>query len=190
MHQRHRLPSTTEILQAAHLGPELNIPDSRLEFVLRRGAALHHAIELDLAGDLDGSSVVDDIAPRLTAFRAFATAVNLTPIATEIELTHPTWRVLGHPDLVAWVNAPGQERRVALIDWKSSWSPHAARIQVAAYEWLWSETYPEQPIQDCLVVELKADGNYVVHHIDLGDGRQVFQAAICIWYARKEREKA
>ena len=188
MRQRKHLPSVTEILGAAGLGVELNISDTKLAYVLRRGTALHSAIELDLAGDLDESSVHDDIRARLDAFRKFAAAVALRPIATEIELSHPTWKFMGHPDLVGYVND-----RVALIDWKSSVDPHAAhaaRLQIAAYDELWRVTYLEQSIEDHLIIELRADGTFRVHPIDLGDGRQVFLAAVVCWYARKEREKA
>jgi len=189
MHQRKHLPSVTEILTASHLGVELGIPDSKLEYVLRRGTALHSAIELDLAGDLDEDSVVDDIRPRLGAFRKFAAAVNLKPIATEIELTHPGFRFMGHPDLVAWLTLSRRTRRT-LLDWKAGWYPFSARFQLAAYDWLWSTTYPDQPIEDHVVVHLKDDGTCTPHHVDLGDGLQVFQAATVVWWARIEREKA
>ena len=57
MAQRKHLPSVTEILCAAHLGVELNIPDGKLAYVLERGTALHSAIELDIAGELDEGQV-------------------------------------------------------------------------------------------------------------------------------------
>ena len=186
MHQRKSLPSVTEILQAAHLGVDLGIPDGKLEYVLRRGTALHSAIELDLAGDLDAASVHEDIAPRLDAFRKFAKDVNLKPIATEIELTNHEWRVLGHPDLVATMN--GRPQRV-LVDWKSSpLDRFAARYQLAAYRWLWDTTYPADQIDECVVVHLRDDGTAWPHAIDTTGALHVFQAAVVCWWARKERE--
>lgn len=180
-HQRKHLPSVTEILTAANLGVELNIPDSKLAYVLQRGTALHSAIELDLAGELDEASVHESIAGRLAAFRKFSAAVRLEPIATEIELEHPAWRFMGHPDLVALVNG-----RRCLLDWKAGHYPLPARRQIAGYQLLWEANRPDEPIEDYLVVTLHADGRPVVYPVDPTPARQTFLAALTCWYARKE----
>lgn len=184
-----RLPRVSEILEACGLGVQFPMPAGRREWYLARGSALHKAIELDAAGELDETSVHSEIAPGLDAYRKFVAATGHTPlilpggqIASELELCHPRWRYMGHPDRVGWVNG-----NLSLLDWKSSVDPKYVSLQLAAYGLLWRDAHPDHPLQEFLAVRLGFDGTWSIHQIDPRQHEQTFLAAVVLYRALEER---
>ena len=184
MAQRGPLPSVTEILDAVGLGMDLRVSAARREYLFARGRALHYAIQLDQAGELDAATVHPEIAGKLDAWRKWAAAVQWQPQHVEVELVHPTWAVVGHPDAIGLANG-----RLTLTDWKSSFDLHSVRLQLSAYAWLWQATHSDEPIDDYLALELQAVGRYVPHPIDPRPYQQVFLAAVIVHRARLDRER-
>jgi hypothetical protein len=158
---------------------------------LARGQALHRAIQLDLHGSLDPDSIHPDIGPAFTAWRRFRQDVTFTVVDSECEVIDPTWRVRGHPDLVADLGA----RRI-LIDYKMTDSPDlfAARHQLGAYVHLWNSQHPDQvPVTDAGVLQLSPKGEYRLHGVsraDLLEAIQTFLAAVRVWHATAHRRNA
>lgn len=90
----------------------------------------------------------------------------------------------GHLDRVGWVKG---NRRV-LIDWKTGDGVdlESVALQLAGYELAWSATRPGEPLEESWAVQLKSDGNYVVHRVATSRAKDVFLAALVV-YGELER---
>lgn len=85
------VPSVTQILEAVGLIDYSHIPWPTRQMALERGRAVHEAIALDLAGDLDEESADEiGILGYIQAARAALTALGiLMPTAVEERVYHP-----------------------------------------------------------------------------------------------------
>lgn len=179
------LPSVTEILEAVGLGYTMYIPKERRDYYLKRGRALHAAIEMDATGDLDEASIHPDIAGRFQAYRKFVKHTAHVVVHSELELIHSRWSFVGHLDRV------GRQRgsRLAIIDWKSSVDPEAVALQLAGYALLWRDKFPDEKIDDHIALQLKEDGDFVAHTIDTRPYEQTFLASLLVVRAKAARAK-
>lgn len=174
------LPRVTGILQAIGLGPDYSgIGSAVLYRAAARGTALHAAIELHHLGELDEETVHPEIRPGFDAYLAFCRDTGHVPIASEMELIHPQWAYMGHPDRVGW---QGAER--ALLDWKYVWSldEDYVRLQLAGYKLAWNAVHPESPVSRCFALHLRRrDSTY--RFVDLTDplAEQEFLAALVVY---------
>jgi hypothetical protein len=57
---------------------------------------------------------LEDVLPRLDAYRRFIKDSGYETIHTEIEVVHPAWRYCGHPDSIGFLN-----RARVILDWKN-----------------------------------------------------------------------
>lgn len=177
-------PRVSEILRATGLGFDpTGIPLARLEYARLRGQALHLAIRYHHEGVLDEGSLHPDVRPGFEGYRRFLEDTNHVPLLSELELIHPTYGFMGHPDRVGWL----QGRRV-VIDFKytDAFDFWPVAFQLAAYRLLWNATYPAQPVTGTFALQLSpSTGKYQLHGVDGGQYENDFLAALCVWRARQ-----
>lgn len=116
-----RLPSVTEII--GYDNPYAT------DYHRDRGSAVHKALVLILAGDLDESTVDPRVAPFLVSFREFLADSGFRPRLKYCEkpMYHKGWKYAGTPDLVGKLG-----RRPCVIECKTT-SLGNADIQCSAY---------------------------------------------------------
>ncbi len=90
-----RFPSVTQVLSKMGLTPDYNWVDP---WYMLRGSHVHKATELADNGTLDESTVDDEIAPYLEAYRKFRREWSGKIIEAEYRLWHPTYRYAGIVD--------------------------------------------------------------------------------------------
>lgn len=120
------LPRVTEILRGQGLVPE---GPWYTEHALSRGTALHAAIALDDAGQLDEATVAREIAPRLAQYRQFRLEMGgrLVVVQSEVRVAHRLLGYCGTADaLISLDTAQG------VLDVKPSDEPWHG-VQLAAY---------------------------------------------------------
>ena len=187
MGQRGLFPSVTEILQAVGLAPDLSMvkPDV-LAWASARGTALHRAIELHTKGTLDYDSLHPEIIPALKAYLDFVHDSGHEAIASELELVHPTWGFMGHPDRVGTL---AKLEDLVLIDWKmtASFSTNYVRHQLAGYKILYNAVHPDRPVRKTFGLHLKKDGRYTLHDVTDAEAEQAFLAAVVVHKAQRRK---
>lgn len=177
-------PRVTEILDVVGLGPDFStVPAAVLEAARIRGQGVHAAIEAIVYGFLEESSLAEDVLPRLDAYRAFVKDSGYQTTHTEIEIASATWRYRGHPDTVGWL---GPKR--VILDWKNTdvVQLKPASWQLAGYRVAWNEQRPTEPVDALGVVQLKGDGTYRFHEVNVGEAEPVWFAAVTVFRARGE----
>ena len=182
-------PSVTELLAACNLGPDYSrVPVATMDHAKLRGQALHLAIRYALEGILDESSVHPQIQGGFAAFRRFERESGFKPLDgwVERELIHPAWKFRGHPDAVGHLNGG-----LALVDWKTnSFDERATRLQLAGYSLLYQAAGSDEPLAQCVVVELHLDGTYRVVAIEAKSQEQTFLAALVVFRALQEKGRS
>ena len=178
------LPRVTQILQAVGLGPDYSmVPAATLERARARGTAVHALIEADHYGYLDEADISEDAAPYVAAYRRFLKESGHEPTLSEFRVVHPEWHYCGHPDRVGWLCG-----RRALLDWKcmDTVALEASAYQLAGYELAWRAMHPAEQLDIVAVVQLKSDGSYRLHEIEVEKVAHVFLAAVTVYRARKD----
>jgi len=154
------------------------------------GTLAHDMIEAYLKGEPepDHSMHPEDVRGKAeTAYLGFlkwADLVKFIPIDMEMSLFDETLGLAGTPDLAA------VQGKRCIIDWKTS-----AQIypevwgQIAAYKYLWEINHPEEPIEECYVLQLdKETGGFSYHHKpDLSVQWEFYQAVLKAYRLYKER---
>jgi len=92
-----RLPSVTQVLSRMGLTPDYSFIDP---WYALRGSHVHRATELADAGNLDKSTVDEEIAPYLAGYQKFRQEWAGEIIEAEYCLWHPTYRYVGIVDRV------------------------------------------------------------------------------------------
>lgn len=150
------VPSVTRILQ--QVVDYSGIPQEVLERKRQIGDAVHRAIALDLAHDLDEESVVEPWAPYFRAWHRFLVENGFETTLFEHRVYHRKYGYAGTLDL--WGRVKGQ---YVLLDIKTGSDIHpAAALQTAAY----AEALQAQDGlgTDCrYALHLKPDGTYELH---------------------------
>ncbi len=179
------LPRVTAILHAVGLAPDFSRVDPAvLEAARARGVAVHAAIEAHQYGYLD-QPIDLETAGYFYAYLKFLSDSGHEPIVSELEVIHPMWGYVGHPDRVGWLSG----RRV-LLDWKTGEAVDldAAGRQLAGYRLAYHAMHPETPIDAVAVVQLREDGTYRYHEITrLPHHEQVFLAALVVYQAQQRK---
>jgi hypothetical protein len=187
MGQRGLYPSVTEILEACGLAPDLSMvkPDV-LAWASARGTALHRAIELHTKGTLDVDSLHPEIVGALSGYLKFVEDSGHEAVASELELIHPTWGFMGHPDRVGTL---AKLEELCLIDWKmtASFSTNYVRHQLAGYKLLWNAVNPDRPVRKVFGLHLKKDGRYNLHDVTDAEAEQAFLAAVVVHKAQRRK---
>ena len=182
------LPRVSAILAAVGLGPDFSgVPEAVLENARRRGSEVHAAIEAIVYGYLDESALFEDVVPRIEAYRRFIKESGYETVRTEIEVVHAAWRYQGHPDTVGWL---GKTRMI--LDWKNTDSVQLqpASLQLAAYRAAWNAQHPTEPVNACAVVQLRGDGTYGIHEVNVAEAEPLWFAACMVHHAKRRLEAA
>jgi len=152
------------------------------------GRAVHKAIHYAEKGTLDWTTLHPDLAGPMAAYQKVKLEKGLRVLATEIELVHPTWDYVGHPD---WVGEATASDGLVMVDWKVSDAPDikTARLQLAGYKMLWESNHSEQTIDRCFVGRLGKDGTSSFHDVTSPEAEQQFMACVIVWRALQERNR-
>lgn len=187
-HAGMRVPGVTEVLRGVGFADYAGVPHAAREAALARGKAVHEAIALDIARDLDESSIDgSEIAGYLSAARsALAALPAIEPRAVERMVYHSALYYAGTIDLVI-----GDQ---IIVDWKTNSVEYWTRFQLAAYAaalsaWAGASTSGFRPIRR-IAVELHADGTYRIYEVPLASFQEDFQtflAALRIFREKQHR---
>jgi hypothetical protein len=166
-----RVPSVTEILR--QLTDFSGIPAAVLEAKRDLGQRVHFACQLDDENDLDASSVEDDVAPYLAAWRKFLAESGAKIVSNEERVYDPILRYAGTLDNV--LDIAGVHW---LTDKKTSiYTPIAAGPQTSAY--LRARRDP-RPMSRA-AVRLRPDGTYRFDALYGADDFSTFLACLNIY---------
>lgn len=147
------VPSVTAI--TSPLFDFAGIPKDILERKRQIGTALHKAIELHIADDLDMDSVDPAVQPYLKAFIKWVNESGFKPDETEKQVHSVLLKFVGTLDLNGWT-AKGKR---AVVDYKSTYSLSTVTgIQTAGYALASIEMGDK--IEERYALHLKPDGTY------------------------------
>ena len=190
-----RVPSVTQLLDAAHLIDYMSIPDYLREKSMERGTLVHEACQaydeltrgtlLPLAA-LDWPELPELVRPYLEGYIQFRMDTGFVPLENELRGYNSLWGYAGTLDLIGKF----PDGRLALVDHKSGGSVKSAAIQTVAYtEFDVVKKY--YPTLERYSLQLKADGSYRPHgpYLDTASDLEVLKSAINI-YRWKERNNA
>lgn len=156
------VPGVTSILAALLEGEDA--PDEARRIAANRGRAVHKAIELDVAGDLDDSRLHPDIASRLRAWRKFRTEYGFSAGRAELRVYSRRYGYAGTLDLWGW--AAGYP---IILDAKATAAvPRKAHIQLAGYAQALRETIGSGPVRRA-ILHLRPDRYELVPCTDPND---------------------
>lgn len=146
--------------------PQMNFDLYRAK-AAEAGTMAHDLVEAHIKGleppALEGAP--ETIAKANGAFDAFLKWKGMTKIEichTEVPLVSERYKFGGRIDAVGLI---GNE--LVLLDWKTSNSVYADyTVQLAAYQLLWEETYPDHPLSGGahLLRFAKEEGDFAHHH--------------------------
>jgi hypothetical protein len=159
------------------------IPPARLEYARLRGTALHLAIRYHHEGVLDETSLHPDLLPGFEAYLRFLADTKHEPIASELELIHPTYGFMGHADRIGWLNG----KRV-LLDWKytEAFQFWPVAYQLAGYRLLWNAVHPTELVTQAFALQLHPKSEkYQLRVVEAEKYEQTFLAALVVWRARQ-----
>jgi len=178
----------TEILAGVGLGPDLSrVKPDVLEWARMRGTALHAAIHYFHKGTLDQDSLHPEWLGGFHAYLRFLKESEHEPVHSEIEVVHPVWKYVGHPDRIGRIRGVAG---LALLDWKatSGFDDEYVRLQLAGYKLAWNARHPETPVNECFGVHLRKDGTYRLYSLTPDAATdQLFLAALVVFRAKAKR---
>jgi hypothetical protein len=170
----------TAVLEDVGLGPDLSmVPAAVLAAALERGKEVHRILEADAYGYLEPADVTPELAPYYSAYQKWLAESRVEHIASEFSVEHPVWSYCGHPDRLCWWNG-----KRAIVDFKSG-AKDGADVQVAAYVEAFNAQHPTERVLAGYVVELREDGTYRIHTVDLAAAAPLWFAALMVWRARR-----
>jgi hypothetical protein len=120
------------------------------EFARDRGSRVHEAVHYMVEGDLDRSSVDEQIAPYVASAEAFLADMDAEIVMAEAIVYSALYGYAGKADLFAYLR---RRRMLACVDWKTGVPPPATGLQLAGYSGAWLEMTGEAVI-DRLAVQL------------------------------------
>lgn len=172
------VPNVTRILQP--VVDYSGVPTDVLERKRQIGEAVHQAIALDLAHDLDEESVVEPWAPYFRAWHRFLIGTGFEVILYEHRVFHRQYGYAGTLDL--WGRVNGQ---YVLLDIKTSSDVHpATALQTAAYAAA-LENQEQLETKARYALQLKPDGGYELHPHTESSDFQVFLALLSVYNWRR-----
>ncbi len=122
-----RIPSVTQVLGI--LVDFSDVPPAVLENARRRGEQVHAMIDLFNREQLDESSVSDELAPYLDAWKLFLVESGAIVVSSECRVFHSKLGYAGTADLVLYLNG-----RYVVPDIKAtSLVPRTVGAQTSAY---------------------------------------------------------
>lgn len=150
-----RLPSVTEVV--SRVAPHRDVDD----WYLHRGTAVHTAIQLELKGELDWSTVDERIKGRVEASMAFLRDAKIELTLVEAPLFSRSYQFAGTVDAYSVCRT--------IIDWKGSLAPQVVP-QLGGYALLLEED--TRAPSTAVAVETHDDGTYKCQWLTAADFRR------------------
>lgn len=164
-----KIPSVTQIIAGAGL---YGNTDYFTEYSRDRGSFVHQVIEWHLSKELDESTIDPVLTPYFEAWLRFEKESSYVSDSCETRIASPTYRYAGTIDHIGHLNG-----HFCIIDVKSGAPTPATGIQLAGYENLLKVKGAKR-----FALHLKDDGNYkLIEYKDRND-RNVFLAALSLYY--------
>lgn len=161
------VPSVTQILRP--LVDLSGIPSSVLERKRDLGTRVHFACQLDDEGDLDETSVEDDVAPYLTGYRLFRRESGARVVLNEHRVADLKLMYAGTLDRVVQIDG-----KLWLVDLKTCLLlPLLAGPQTAAYQ----RALADPRVTHRAALRLRPDGKYRFDALANPDDWSCFLAA-------------
>jgi hypothetical protein len=153
-----------------------------VEWGRARGKAVHKAIELYEAGELDETSLHPDVHGHFQSYLAFKEDTGYSPSANELPVFHDGHRYRGTLDSYGYLTRNGKWGSLVIVDFKCSTKPdlQSAAYQLAAY----AEAIPGPGapfVEARLVVQLNKD-KYKIHDVTSEKATEIFLAAVKVWW--------
>jgi hypothetical protein len=170
-----KLPSVTQVCGVLDPDAFARVPPAVLARKRLIGVALHRAIQLDAAGELDEDTLAPEVAPYFAAWRDFLLRTRAKVIQSEQQVGSSKWGYAGTLDLTALLDSS-----YWLLDVKSVaiLSPVTA-VQVAAYAELVNHDYPVGLRRGAL--HLKPDGRFGIREYHGGADWSTFLSALQVY---------
>lgn len=127
------LPSVTTVLKETRLIDYSMIPQDVLEAASKRGTAVHLALQFFDEGDLDESSLSDEIRPYLEAYKTFLEQTGFVPAMIEQRVWSPTYRYAGTLDRTGTFPRADGGVDLVCLDFKTGIPMKGHPLQLAAY---------------------------------------------------------
>lgn len=151
------VPSVTQVLKPLYSFD--HIPPEVLERKRNLGTAVHKAIELDLANDLDHASLVEAVLPYFQAWQRFNADFAPRNAQSEVRV-YSTHGYAGTVDLIC--ESPDQ--RLWVLDFKTSTDVGpAVALQTAAYAEAYNNMGLDLRTPQRGAIHLKPDGTYKLY---------------------------
>lgn len=128
--------------------------------------------------------VKDKAETAYLGFLKWADLVKFKVIETETSLFDDDLGLAGTPDLAA------VQGKRCIIDWKTSKDIYPETwAQLAAYKHLWEVNHPDEPIEECYILQLnKETGGFSYHHKpDLSVEWEFYQHVLSAYRIYKEK---
>ena len=165
------VPGVTSILRP--LIDFSGVPPDVLARKADLGRRVHLACQLDDEDDLDETTVEDEVAPYLCAYRQFREDTRAVVVANEQRVFHPLYRYAGTLDRK--FDIPGLGR--VLTDLKTSFTtPLSTGPQTAAYQ----AADADPSVTGRAALRLRADGTYRFERLIDPDDWSVFMACLSL----------
>lgn len=123
------IPSVTQAIAEAGMSDWVkHVDPDVLQYTSERGKAMHRAIHLLNADELDPESVDPVVAPRIETYQRFLLECDFTPLYSEKPGYHAQLKYAGTPDVVGWMR-----NDLCVVDYKSGCVPAGVALQLAGY---------------------------------------------------------
>lgn len=175
------LPSVSEVTRFISREVYGDIGQYNLDRAAERGTAVHKATEiLDKYGTVE---ILTDIEPYIKAYIAFRKEHKCEWEFIEAPRYDPGRRYAGTLDRLGTV-----DDELTIVDIKTTTviSPAHKKIYTAALN-LYRRMFPEREIKKLLIVQLRKDGTYKLHRLDIEDS--LADACLTLHEALKKKPK-
>jgi len=164
-----RLPSVTQIIADAGLYGNTSY---FTDYSRDRGSFVHQIIEWHLSQELDEATIDPVLMPYFEAWKRFEAESSYVSDSCEEQLASSRYRYAGTIDHIGHLNG-----YFCIIDVKSGAPTPATGIQLAGYENLLKVKGAKR-----FALHLKDDGNYKLIEYKDSNDRNVFLAALSLYY--------
>lgn len=175
------LPSVTRVLEDCGLVDFSMVPRDVLLKAQDRGTRVHQALHYLDDGELDDSTLDEELHGYVMAYLAFKNQCGFTPHLVEHRVHSTAHRWAGTLDRTGELLRKDGKSDPCIVDFKSGMVLPAHRIQLAAYQ----SGLPDARKYRRITLELDSDGRYKVHEYssqDYGRDLNVFHAAVALWH--------
>lgn len=178
------IPSVTQILQATGIVNYDHLPAPIREAALLRGRRVHAATHFDDEGDLDESTLSEELLGYVAAWRSFRANSGFVPELIEHRAFNAEYRYAGTLDRMGTLS----NGKKAVVDIKTNSAEPWVAMQIAAYQGF----LPEPRSYWRMCVELYRDGTYRLPFGEIlrcAKWHEHFQDFLCCLGAWNARQK-